>query len=58
MQDLVAQGLFLISEIGVIVVMLIIILRERRKRKEKENNHKPELRNRPMPHSQTTLYLE
>ena len=57
MKDFIVQGLFLISEIGVIVVMLIIISRERRKRKETENKHKREQRNKIMPHSQT-LYLD
>ena len=57
MQDFIGKGLFLISEIGVIVVMLIIISRERRKRKETENKHKRQPKNRTMPNSQT-LYLE
>jgi hypothetical protein len=57
MQDFIGKGLFLISEIGVIVVMLIIISRERRKRKEIENKHKRQPKNRTMPNSQT-LYLE
>lgn len=57
MKDFLVQGLFLISEIGVIVVMFIIILRERRKRKEIENKSKREQLSRTMPRSQT-LYLE
>ncbi|MGD8258612.1 MAG: hypothetical protein PVG70_03955 [Desulfobacterales bacterium] len=34
MNDIIAEGFFLLSSLGTIVVMLIIIMRERRKRKE------------------------
>jgi hypothetical protein len=57
MQDFISQGLFLISEIGVIVVMLIIIVRERRKRKESENKIKRHRQERAIPNQQT-LYLD
>ena len=57
MQDFISEGLFLISEIGVIVVMLIIIVRERRKRKESENKIKRHRQERAIPNRQT-LYLD
>lgn len=57
MKDLIAQGLFLLSEIGVIVVMLIIIVRERHKRKDSENKAQHHRRARAVPKSQT-LYLD
>lgn len=57
MKDFISQGLFLISEIGVIVVMLIIIFRERRKRKKSENKIKLHRQERATPNQQT-LYLD
>jgi hypothetical protein len=57
MKDFISQGLFLLSEIGVIVVMLIIIVREHRKRKESENKVKRHRRERGVPNQQT-LYLD
>jgi hypothetical protein len=57
MKDFISQGLFLISEIGVIVVMLIIIVRERRKRKKGENKIKRHRQERALPNQQT-LYLD
>ncbi|MGD2188198.1 MAG: hypothetical protein PVI71_18865 [Desulfobacterales bacterium] len=57
MKDFISQGLFLLSEIGVIVVMLIIIIRERRKRKESQNKVKRHPIERTAPNQQT-LYLD
>ncbi|MEE9537032.1 MAG: hypothetical protein V3V51_06285 [Desulfobacterales bacterium] len=57
MKDFISQGLFLLSEIGVIVVMLIIIVREHRKRKESENKVKRQRIERRVPNQQT-LYLD
>lgn len=57
MKDFISQGLFLISEIGVIVVMVIIIVKERRKRKEGENKNRRHSRGSATP-NQNTLYLD
>jgi len=37
MNDLVAQGLFLLSAFGAIVIMVLIIVKERRKQKTVDN---------------------
>jgi tRNA U38,U39,U40 pseudouridine synthase TruA len=57
MKEYISQGIFLLSEIGVIVVMLIIIVRERRKRKEVQNKRNRQKRQSAIPKSQT-LYLD
>jgi hypothetical protein len=57
MKDFISQGLFFLSEIGVIVVMLIIIVRERRKRKETESKVKHHRTETGITNRQT-LYLE
>lgn len=57
MKHLIAQGLLLFSEIGVIVVMLIIIARERKKRKEEAKKNKRPAGHSTAPRTQT-LYLD
>ncbi len=57
MVDFISKGLFLFSEIGVIVVMVIIIIRERRKRKASENKIKRHNSASAVP-NQNTLYLD
>ena len=57
MKQLISQGLFLLSEIGVIVVMLIIIARERKKRKATHRQNRRPMQNSALQKSKT-LYLD